>query len=518
MSSVCSFSTRLGGRDNLGMQLRARINTLSYLPTTVAVAMKFVELGKNIDAGPEDYCKVIGSDPSLSSKILSLANSSWFGVRNRVTKLQVAINLLGLGTVRTLAISYCLTGLHNNLKLSAEESCTFWTASLCKAVMARRVAALSDDKHADEAFTAALFQDFAIPVMFTIAREPIWNMFSNSEIDTQARLQQERELFGLDHAEVGRAIAQRLELPDLFVDAIAFHHKLQNLREFITHKPLADALHAAALCPHSLNKWNRGDTEQLGRHLRSLGVQDPTEFLQTVANDFADLYRYFEQGECPAAQLSELIILATRELADSTTQMVENMQFLQLQTSGIGQDVNQLVNQHRKLEEAASHDPLTGALNREGFNRHGSDLIGKASRYGITMAVVYLDIDHFKKLNDTCGHAAGDKALRTVARIMQETVRQTDLVGRFGGDEFVLLLNDCNRENAQAIVERILSQVYEMPMSESVIKAGIKPSLSAGIIIFNGKGNSIPLDNLIARADELMYQSKRSGGNRMIAA
>lgn len=384
--------------------------------------------------------------------------------------------------------------------------------------MARRIASLHDNQHADEAFTAALFQDFALPVMFAIAREPVWAMLNNTQIDSQTRLQLERDLFGLDHAEVGRIIAQKMELPDLFVDAVAFHHRQQNLSEFITHKPLADALHAAALCPHSLNNWNRDDTEQLGRHLRSLGVQDPTEFLQSVEKDFADLYRYFEQGECPAVCLSELMIQATRELADSTSQLVGNIQYMQLQAALLGQDVSQLANQQRKLEEAASRDPLTGALNREGFNRRSTDLLGKAARYGISMAVVYLDIDHFKKLNDSCGHAAGDKALQAASRIMQETVRQTDLVGRFGGDEFVLLLNDCNRENAQAIVERILAQVYEMPLSESVVKANVKPSLSAGIFIYNGKGDSIPLDNLIARADELMYQSKRSGGNRLIAA
>ena len=89
------------------------------------------------EAGPGEYAKIICSDSALSSKLLSLANSSWFGVRNQVTKPLMAINLLGLGTVRTLAISYCLTGLHNNLGLSADESRTFWTASLSKAVAAR---------------------------------------------------------------------------------------------------------------------------------------------------------------------------------------------------------------------------------------------------------------------------------------------------------------------------------------------------------------------------------------------
>jgi len=513
-----SVNTNVNSKGDLESQIRARISALSYLPTTVAVAMKFVELGKDPEAGPDQYCKVISSDPSLSSKLLSLANSSWFGVRNRVTKLQVAINLLGLGTVRTLAISYCLTGLHSDLKLSAEESRTFWAASLCKAVMARRVAALSDNKHADEAFTAALFQDFALPVMYAVARDPVWTMLADAQIDWQTRLQKERELFRLDHAEIGRSIAQKLELPDLYVDAVAFHHQQQSLCDFVSHRPTADALHAAALCPHSLNIWNRKDMEQLDHHLRSLGVEDPAQFLQTVEKDFVDVYRYFEQGECPEANLSELMIMATRELADSTTQLVGTVHNLLNQTASAGQEFHQLMNQHQQLEEAAARDPLTGVLNREGFTRRGADLLAKAARYGMNMAVVYLDLDNFKKLNDTCGHAAGDKALQTVSRIMREAVRQSDLVGRFGGDEFVLLLNDCSRENAHAVVARILQQVHATPMCSSAAKSHIQLTLSAGIVWHNAKDKLPTLDNVIARADELMYLSKRTGGNRQNAA
>jgi HD-like signal output (HDOD) protein len=103
----------------LEQRIRSKIETLSYLPTTAAVAMKFIELGKNPEAEPAEYAKVISSDSALSSKLLALANSPWFGVRNKVTSVRLAVNLLGLGTVRTLAISYCMAGLHNGLNANA---------------------------------------------------------------------------------------------------------------------------------------------------------------------------------------------------------------------------------------------------------------------------------------------------------------------------------------------------------------------------------------------------------------
>ena len=159
MSQLVAVPTHSGGSSDLQQQIRARIESLSYLPTTVAVAMKFVELGKDPQADPSDYAKVISADSSLSSKILALANSSWFGVRNKVATIRAAVNLLGLSTVRSLAISYCMTGLHNELGLTSDESHIFWEASLCKAVAAKQYLSMHAEHLANEGFLVGMFQD-----------------------------------------------------------------------------------------------------------------------------------------------------------------------------------------------------------------------------------------------------------------------------------------------------------------------------------------------------------------------
>jgi HD-like signal output (HDOD) protein len=305
-----------GTAANLEEKVRDRVESLSYLPTTVAVAMKFVELGKDPDAEPSDYARVISSDSSLSCKLLSLANSSWFGVRNKVTKPQTAVNLLGLGTVRTLAISYCLTGLHNDLRLTPEESRMFWSAALCKAAAARQYAMRFDKKLAEEAFTAGLFQDFALPIMYAVAKEALLPLLQDVQVSCQQRLQRERELFHLDHAEMGRVVAQKLELPDLFVDAVAFHHSRDNLNQMIVKTPLAEAVFAAGLFPHTLDAWNHDDAQVLQRFVaEKLGPQgvEPARFLEAVQREFNQIYGYFEQGEAPQAKLTELLEQAARQ-------------------------------------------------------------------------------------------------------------------------------------------------------------------------------------------------------------
>ena len=108
----------------------------------------------------------------------------------------------------------------NELKLSTEESHLFWESSLCKAVAAKKYAGLVEANLADEAFVVGLFQDFALPVMYATARDRFLRILQDSERNVLKQLQQERELFGMDHAEVGRILAQKLQLPDPFVDAI----------------------------------------------------------------------------------------------------------------------------------------------------------------------------------------------------------------------------------------------------------------------------------------------------------
>ena len=112
--------------------IRGKIDQVSYMPTSVSVAMRFIELGKDPDAGPDEYSRVIQSDASLSSKLLALANSAWFGVRNEVTQISKAVSLLGLANVRAVSISYCVTGLHHELNLGADVTHTYWEAALCK--------------------------------------------------------------------------------------------------------------------------------------------------------------------------------------------------------------------------------------------------------------------------------------------------------------------------------------------------------------------------------------------------
>jgi diguanylate cyclase (GGDEF)-like protein len=163
---------------------------------------------------------------------------------------------------------------------------------------------------------------------------------------------------------------------------------------------------------------------------------------------------------------------------------------------------------HLDVHEAqrrAMHDSLTGLPNRELFDDRLAQAIALADRHDWTLAVMFLDLDQFKNINDAHGHAAGDAALKAVAQRLQKYVRDEDTVCRNGGDEFLyLLMNPRGKKNIEQIANSVLSTVAE-PLALADAKFVIKPSIGIAIYPWDGVSG----EQLIANADAAMYAAKR---------
>ena len=153
-----------------------------------------------------------------------------------------------------------------------------------------------------------------------------------------------------------------MHLPDFYVDAIAFHHSHDKFRETLDNPVLADAVRLASLFPHCLSAWNSRDAEAVQALLSRAApaLMDPGRFLETVNKELALLQAYFEPTGKTRIDLKELLAAASREAADCTTQLVGTVHEMMQQTIQAGQQVNQIIKEHSRLEEAAHRDPLTG--------------------------------------------------------------------------------------------------------------------------------------------------------------
>jgi diguanylate cyclase (GGDEF)-like protein len=165
------------------------------------------------------------------------------------------------------------------------------------------------------------------------------------------------------------------------------------------------------------------------------------------------------------------------------------------------------------LEKLANKDGLTGLMNRRHFMQSAEVELQRAQRYRRSVTVAMADLDFFKKLNDTYGHAAGDAVLRAFADLVQDTLRQSDLVCRYGGEEFAFLFPEIGPAETQKLAERlrIRCAAMEVPLPDG---RTVKATVSIGL----AEASECPIDIAFKRADEALYEAKRLGRNRVVLA
>jgi two-component system cell cycle response regulator len=176
----------------------------------------------------------------------------------------------------------------------------------------------------------------------------------------------------------------------------------------------------------------------------------------------------------------------------------------------------ELLMANQKLEQLATTDPLTGIANRRKMTDQVSHELERARRFKHPLSLLMIDIDHFKRINDTFGHEVGDKAIVAVARLLTESMRSTDLAARFGGEEFVLLMSETNIEVAMRAAERLRAAVSMMHVNAED-GAPVALTISVGVASADPTGIQDSPSSLLVRADKALYRAKKEGRNLVVA-
>lgn len=261
-------------------------------------------------------------------------------------------------------------------------------------------------------------------------------------------------------------------------------------------------------------------TTDLGWEIESL-IQQPLKKMLTRASIlFFDSYvipLLLNNGSCSEVRLS---LLSGKGEHIPIVANIRNEGELQYWVITAATDREELYQQYKKvrreLEERADAlaelsvtDSLTGLINRRELDRCLHIAVQKARQDGSELAVMLLDVDHFKRINDNFGHAAGDKALKALAELLRGQQRHGDLFGRFGGEEFLLIVPGMGREAGQGFAERLLEAVREMEID------GISFTASIGHSQFDASKDQ-KFEALVKRADLALYQAKQAGRNRAV--
>lgn len=222
-----------------------------------------------------------------------------------------------------------------------------------------------------------------------------------------------------------------------------------------------------------------------------------------------------------ATIVASRIILPLRALTDGVLRVaggdldarvpVRRQDELGIVSNMFNEMVQRLKEGQAKLEQLATTDPLTGLANRKQIMTSLEAHLEQHQRYGSDVSILMIDIDHFKRINDTHGHQAGDAVLVQIARIFRETLRSIDTAGRYGGEEFLILLGQIDAEHAKQTAERIRSSVARHVFI--IGDVSLQVTVSVGVSGLKAEGNSF--SDIIGRADRALYAAKGGGRNRV---
>jgi len=201
------------------------------------------------------------------------------------------------------------------------------------------------------------------------------------------------------------------------------------------------------------------------------------------------------------------------QLIDETVRMQAVSRNLQEELAQTNHDLSSLRTDFKRVREESMADPLTGIQNRRAFEASLAEARVQAAANNEALCLLMVDIDHFKKVNDTYGHVVGDAVLKQVSKAISDTVRGGDVLARYGGEEFVVLLPNTPMEGAERVADNICNNVRNQKMDRSRVGKDIgRVTVSVGVALFYGQESA---EEFVVRADTALYRAKESGRNRV---
>lgn len=474
--------------------LAKRLRFCTTLPSLPAIAIKIIDLANDPETDIGTLCHHIAYDPAISAKLLKIANSPLYQSRRSATNIRQAVSLLGTHTVIVIALSFSLAEsfIKNSDNGSAINSNQFWRRSIASALACRALGEKLGIRSLDDLFLVGLLQDIGILVYSTIMPDEYALVFSSTN-DHDTLLEKERETFGTGHDELGYTLLRQWHIPDYISLACLTSHGQPEPKEL---EPTLQACAAASryLADYFLTPSDPGKLSKLSQTARSwLDIDEAT---------LVEIIDIMAAGLNAVEDLFDISIHHSSEISGILTEAKELLTIYSL-------------SKVKELEEKSYRDGLTGARNRSFFDESLNREFLLSSQHQIPLTVAMIDLDHFKRINDTYGHIVGDGILVAVARTILGQIRQDDTLCRYGGEEFALILPGTTLAMSKNITQRLkeaIAAISYQPEDNLVISV----TASIGVASYmDSKTQFKHPEDLIRAADSALYVAKNAGRNQV---
>jgi diguanylate cyclase (GGDEF)-like protein len=483
------------------------------LPSAPGIAMRIIDMVQGEDFSFNQLGSVIQSDPALATKILRLVNSGYYGLPQKIAGIEMAVGLLGANAVKNIALSFTIANVFKNESNRRFDFDRFWRRAVVTAVGADLIAKAVGFKSQD-VFITALLQDIGIAMMFMRERDGYQRVLDQKAATGRPATVIEREIHGFDHQELGSELLRNWRLPESVYLPIRFHHEPNNAPASI--RTLCHILQAADRISAGYHGSNKAksirDAHEILSSVFKLEEADITALIDAVATDSSVFLSQFEIHSAQLKPFSVILQEANAELSRlnlSYEMLVMEYKLAKEKAEKLTQEL-QAANQ--RLLNLASRDGLTGVYNHQYFQESILREISRSDVTGLPFALILIDIDRFKMINDSYGHQRGDLVLQAVSRQLEQVTRQTDVLARYGGEEFAVILPDTPLSIGVAKAEAYRRSIEQMLVRAEDIQ--LRTTISLGVACYN-PARPIKKDKLIEDADEGLYLSKRAGRNRV---
>ena len=491
-------------------ELVVQLERCRDLPTPPGVAEQIIGLSSESSSNVSVLAEIVGLDPALTVKILRMANSPMYARQGKVESLEQAILMFGWNGTLNLALSFSLVSKIAPSNKKGLDYNFFWKRSIAAAVAAKhfgKVVGINSRK--EDLFLPGLLQDVgmlaldkAVPEMYA----------SVGDQQHQHKFIQELEIqkLGVDHAAVGAWLLNRWNLPQRIIDLVAISHQEEEYKDEGSEKLPEKCMEVSNVIADCICS----DEDQKDYHHaldvteKVLGL-DKTAFLDNlegISHEIQETAAIFDLDvgdpkllNCIAEQAKELLLLRSMETLKTAEELHQAAEILESKA--------------KQLEDSAKKDALTNIYNRGQLEISLPREFEMSKSSGWPLTVVMIDLDNFKKVNDTYGHDCGDKALVYAVSILESCIRNSDTLYRYGGEEFVVILPNTGLDGAESFTSRII-EIFNNKKFEYRKNISIPITASLGIAI-QGEGiNFESWEELLNNADYCMYTSKANGRNQ----